>query len=150
MFFHYFLYCVNQIVHKTLKVSDLSCEYWLPSFHLNWNNVPLQFQIRALLYEHKRHGSEQDGHDEQVIVDKHVCKCETIAFRATVCLWISTVIVSSQLGYLHNQLSGPAILRFPFPPHYNWLAALYTILFMHNCFIYACICAALCWKTGSD
>uniref|UniRef100_A0A8C4ID69 Transient receptor potential cation channel, subfamily V, member 4 n=1 Tax=Dicentrarchus labrax TaxID=13489 RepID=A0A8C4ID69_DICLA len=28
----------------------------------------------------------QDGHDEQVIVVKQICKCETIAFRVMVCL----------------------------------------------------------------
>lgn len=97
----------------------------------------------------QRHGSEQDGHDEQVIAVKHICKCERIALRAMVCLWISTVIVSSQLGYLHNQLSGLAILRFPFFPHYNWLFALYSILFIYNHCICACICVILCWMTGS-
>lgn len=61
----------------------------------------------------QRHCSEQDGHDEQVIVVKHICKCETIASRVMGCLWISRVIVPLQLGYLHNQLSGLTIMCFP-------------------------------------
>lgn len=139
--------CQSNSSYKTLKVSSSSCEPWLPGFHLNWNNAPLQFLIRALLYEHKRHGSEQDGHDEQVIVVKHVCKCQTIAFRATVCLWICTVIVSSQLGYLHNQLSGLAILRFPFPPSLQLaLCPIYHLVYAQLLYI----CIYLCCIVQQD
>lgn len=67
----------------------------------------------CIIIRTQRHYSEQDGHDEQVIVVKQTCKCKTIAFRVMVCLWISRVIVLLQLGYLHNQLSGLAILCFP-------------------------------------
>ena len=60
----------------------------------------------------QRHCSEQDVHDEQVIVVKQICKCQTIASHVMVCLWISRVIVPLQLGYLHNQLWGLAIMYF--------------------------------------
>lgn len=60
--------------------------------------------------------AEQDGHDEQVIVVKQICKCKTIAFSVMVCLWICKVIVPLQLGYLHNQLLVSCYYVPPPPP----------------------------------
>lgn len=52
---------------------------------------------------------------------------------------------SLQLGYLHNQLSDLAIPFFPicFFFHYNWLFALYSILFMHSFCMYGCVYARI-------
>ena len=140
------LCCINRIVSKLWE-----CQTWTASsaqqhsFHLNWNNALWQFSDVCIIIWTQRHCSEQDGHDEQVIVVKQICKCETIAFRVMVCLWISRVIVPLQLGYLHNQLSGLAIMCTPplLPYllqsfHCNWLPALYSILFMRK-LLYACM-----------
>lgn len=68
--------------------------------------------MRTIIWR-QRHCLQQNGHDEQVVVVKQMGKRETIAFRVMSCLWISKVIVPLQLGYLHNQLWGLAIMYFP-------------------------------------
>lgn len=92
----------------------------------------------------QRHCSEQDGHDEQVIVVKQICKCETIAFRVMVCLWISRVIVPLQLGYLHNQLSGLAIMCSP-PPHTHICCSVFIAVGSLP-YIASCLCANYCMR----
>lgn len=91
--------------------------------------------------------SSQDGPDEQVTVVKQICKCDTIAHRAMVCLCICRVIVPLQLGYLHNQLWASPICAFPY--FFITIGTLPYTAF--------CLCTAparmralvlLCWMTG--
>lgn len=95
------------------NISGFDCQLIQRCFHLNWNNAPWWFPMCALLYEHTDIVRGKMGMMSKVIVVKQICKCLTIAFRVMVCLWISRVIVPLQLGYLHNQLSGLAIMYFP-------------------------------------
>lgn len=111
MFSIHFLHRINQTVLKLWKSRAWTAtQAAQPSFELKQCTVPIS---DVCIIWTQRHCSEQDGHDEQVIVVKEICKCETIAFHVMVCLWISRVIVPLQLGYLHNQLSGLAIMCSP-------------------------------------
>lgn len=126
-----------------MRVSDLDCQLSSAqqhSFHLNWNNALWQFSDVCIIIWTQRHCSEQDGHDEQVIVVKQICKCETIAFHVMVCLWISRVIVPLQLGYLHNQLSGLAIMCSP-PICCSVFIAIGSLPY-----IASCLCANYCMR----
>ena len=128
-FIQYFVFSIlyQSNSFKCMKVSGLDWRSRQLSFELKQCTVPIS-DVSIIIWI-QRHCSEQDGHDEQVVLVKQMCKYETIAFRVTVCLWISRVIVPLQLGYLHNQLSGLAIMYVPlFAQCFrcSWLNALYS------------------------